>query len=206
MGDDTPTEVGAERVDDGKVTEALVSHRRWIYSIGVRRCQEWNERGTRHLHTRNLAARAGYEKPRACNVRFVHATFFAVVTSALARGDSLALEPQRAPVAQWIEQLPSKQLVAGSNPAGRATIRSLCVCRRSPAAIDLCKDISTGSRNPLSDGRAIRRPSGRQCRAAPSRAPLYRCRLPSIGGRRHRRNGRSPPKASGRQRELPCTT
>ena len=26
-----------------------------------------------------------------------------------------------APVAQWIEQLPSKQLVAGSSPVGRAT-------------------------------------------------------------------------------------
>ena len=36
MGDDTPAEIGAERVDDGKVTEALFAHRRWIYPIGVR--------------------------------------------------------------------------------------------------------------------------------------------------------------------------
>src|SRR3954454_19562337 len=32
-----------------------------------------------------------------------------------------AMIVHRAPVAQWIEQVPSKHLVAGSSPAGRAT-------------------------------------------------------------------------------------
>jgi hypothetical protein len=36
MGDDTPTKVRAERVDDGKFTKALVAHGCRIYSIGVR--------------------------------------------------------------------------------------------------------------------------------------------------------------------------
>jgi hypothetical protein len=61
-------------------------------SIGMSRCQEGNERGARHLHTRNLAGRTAHEKPRACIVRFVHATFFTAETST----------PPQAVVSGWI--------------------------------------------------------------------------------------------------------
>jgi hypothetical protein len=36
VGDDTPTEIRAMRVDDGKFAKTLVTHSRRIYSIGVR--------------------------------------------------------------------------------------------------------------------------------------------------------------------------
>src|SRR5699024_6757855 len=45
-----------------------------------------------------------------------------------------------APVAQWIEQVPSKHLVAGSNPAGRATSE-----RRERPGSAACQGRSAGA-------------------------------------------------------------
>ena len=81
MGDDTPSKIRTECVDDGKFAKGFLAHGRRIMPIGMGRCQEGNKRGARHLHTRNLAGQTADEKPRACIVRFVHATFFTAETS-----------------------------------------------------------------------------------------------------------------------------
>src|SRR5262245_14584940 len=81
VGDDTPAELRAEAVDDDEVPNELVSDRRRVHPIGVSGGEEGNERGPRHLHTRNLAAAPAEEKSRVCYVRFVQATFFVVETS-----------------------------------------------------------------------------------------------------------------------------
>jgi hypothetical protein len=81
VGDDTPAELRAKAINNGKVPNELVSDRRRIYPIGASGGEEGNERGPRHLHTRNLAAAPTEEKPRVCYVRFVQATFFGLETS-----------------------------------------------------------------------------------------------------------------------------
>jgi hypothetical protein len=64
MGDDTPPELGSERVDDGKVARVLLSYGVRIHSVRTCRCEEGNKRGARHLHVGNLAADRANEKPR----------------------------------------------------------------------------------------------------------------------------------------------
>jgi hypothetical protein len=56
VGDDTPAKLRAERVDNVKIPEAVFPNGAWIYPVTVGWGQEGNERGTGHLHRRNLAA------------------------------------------------------------------------------------------------------------------------------------------------------
>ena len=89
--------------------------------------------------------------------------------------------PHPAPVAQWIEQAPSKRLAAGSSPAGGASLRP-----------PLWEGFSTGQRGcpavRLSPGVRLRR-SARQ-----RFAPRYVC-CPGVlvGGRRPRVRAAGPP-------------
>jgi hypothetical protein len=53
---DTPPELWAESVDNGKVGRVLVPHGTGVSPVGTWRGEEGNKRGTRHLHVGNLAA------------------------------------------------------------------------------------------------------------------------------------------------------
>jgi hypothetical protein len=80
MRNDTPSELWAKGVDDGKIRRVLIPHGTGVYSVRISRGEEGNKRGTRHLHVGNLAADGQNEKPRGHYVTFGRATFFLAET------------------------------------------------------------------------------------------------------------------------------
>ena len=119
MGDDTPPELRSERIDDAKVRAELIHHRIRIETVGVPGGQEGNKRGARHLHARQPSGCGPERKAPGVLCAICPRNLFRRRNVRAPPGGILTLPRRPAPVAQWIEQLPSKQLVAGSNPAGR---------------------------------------------------------------------------------------
>jgi hypothetical protein len=60
---DTPSELWAVGVDDGKVRRVLIPHGTGVYSVRITRGEEGNKRGTGHLHLGNLTADGRNAKP-----------------------------------------------------------------------------------------------------------------------------------------------